>query len=63
MRLFVGRNQFTGVYYGIWTDYDKLINPLLTRLGVATSSGTVSAWINTLTSFSNGALAQPDIYD
>jgi hypothetical protein len=65
MRLFVGRNQFTGVYYGNRTEYDKLMTPLLTQLGVSTTSGTVSAknWINTLTSFSNGPLAQPDIYD
>jgi hypothetical protein len=65
MRLFVGRNQFTGVYYGNRSDYDALMNPLLTKLGVKTTSGSVSAktWINTLTSFSNGPLAQPDIYD
>jgi hypothetical protein len=65
MRLFVGRNQFTGVYYGNRTEYDKLMTPLLTKLGVSTTSGSVSAktWINTLTSFSNGPLAQPDIYD
>jgi hypothetical protein len=63
MRLFVGRNQFTGVYYGSRTEYDKLMNPLLTKLGIG--SGTVSSksWIDTLTSFSNGPLAQPDIYD
>jgi hypothetical protein len=63
MRLFVGRNQFTGVYYGNRTEYDKLMNPLLTKLGVG--SGTVSSksWMDTLTSFSNGPLAQPDIYD
>jgi FAD/FMN-containing dehydrogenase len=65
MRLFVGRNQFTGVYYGNRTEYDKLMNPLLTKLGVSPTSGTVSAksWINTLLAFSNGPLAQPDIYD
>ncbi|OAL00483.1 FAD-binding domain-containing protein [Phaeosphaeriaceae sp. SRC1lsM3a] len=65
MRIFVGRNQLTGVYYGNRTEYDKLMNPLLTKLGVATTSGTVSVktWIPTLTSFSNGALAQPEIYD
>jgi hypothetical protein len=65
MRLFVGRNQFTGVYYGNRTEYDKLMTPLLTKLGVSSTSGSVSAksWINTLTSFSNGPLAQPDIYD
>jgi FAD/FMN-containing dehydrogenase len=68
MRLFVGRNQLTGVYYGSRAEYDKIMNPLLTKLGVPTSgsgSGTVSAksWINTLTSFSNGALAQPEKYD
>lgn len=63
MRLFVGRNQFTGVYYGNRTEYDKLMSPLLTKLGV--TSGTVSSksWMDTLLSFSNGPLAQPDIYD
>jgi hypothetical protein len=68
MRLFVGRNQLTGVYYGNRTEYDKIMKPLLTKLGVpatGSGSGTVStkSWINTLTSFSNGALAQPEKYD
>jgi hypothetical protein len=68
MRLFVGRNQLTGVYYGNRTEYDKIMKPLLTKLGVPTTgsgAGTVStkSWINTLTSFSNGALAQPEKYD
>ncbi|KAH3917616.1 hypothetical protein HBH56_042700 [Parastagonospora nodorum] len=65
MRLFVGRNQFTGVYYGNRTEFDKLMKPLLTKIGVSTTSGTVSvkSWMNTLTSFSNGPLAQPEIYD
>lgn len=65
MRIFVGRNQLTGVYYGNRTEYDKLMNPLLTKLGVSLTSGTVSVktWIPTLTAFSNGPLAQPEIYD
>ncbi|KAH7077746.1 hypothetical protein BKA63DRAFT_542092 [Paraphoma chrysanthemicola] len=67
MRLFLP-NQFTGVYYGNRSEFDKVMNPLLTRLGIPSSgrgAGTVTtkSWLNTLTSFSNGPLAQPDIYD
>ncbi|KAF2028066.1 FAD-binding domain-containing protein [Setomelanomma holmii] len=64
MRLFVP-NQFTGVYYGNRSEFDKIMNPLLTQLGItSTSAGHVSvqSWLNTLTSFSNGPLAQPEIY-
>ncbi|KAL1799930.1 hypothetical protein ACET3X_000272 [Alternaria dauci] len=67
MRMFLP-NQLTGVYYGNRTSFDTIMNPLLTRLNIPLSgrgAGTVSAkgWINTLTSFSNGPLAQPEIYD
>tara|TARA_R110002003_G_scaffold44_19_gene3430 strand:+ start:8947 stop:9771 length:825 start_codon:yes stop_codon:yes gene_type:complete len=67
MRLFLP-SQFTGVYYGNRSDFDRVMNPLLTQLGVPLTgrgAGTVSAksWLNTLTSFSNGPLAQPEVYD
>lgn len=65
MRLFVP-NQFTGVYYGNRSQFDAVMTPLLTQLGIkSTSSGSVAAkgWIDTLTSFSNGPLPQPEIYD
>jgi hypothetical protein len=67
MRLFVP-NQLTGVYYGNRTEFDKLMTPLLTQLGVPLTgrgAGTVAtkSWMDTLTSFSNGPLAQPEIYD
>jgi len=67
MRLFLP-NQLTGVYYGNRSAFDVLMTPLLTQIGVPLTgrgAGTVSpkSWINTLTSFSNGPLAQPEIYD
>ncbi|CAG5149881.1 uncharacterized protein ALTATR162_LOCUS2478 [Alternaria atra] len=67
MRMFLP-NQLTGVYYGNRTSFDTIMNPLLTKLYIPLSgrgAGTVSAkgWINTLTSFSNGPLPQPELYD
>ena len=67
MRLFVP-SQLTGVYYGNRTEFDRIINPLLTQLNVSTTgwgAGSVSSnsWLNTLTSFSNGPLAQAEVYD
>ncbi|KAF1921124.1 hypothetical protein BDU57DRAFT_526035 [Ampelomyces quisqualis] len=50
------RNQFTGVYHGNRTDYDTLMNLLITKLGFKTTSGRISATtrMNALTSFPNG---------
>ena len=67
MRMFLP-NQLTGVYYGNRTSFDTIMNPLLTKLNIPLSgrgAGTVSTkkWIDTLTSFSNGPLPQPEIYD
>lgn len=68
MRLFLP-SQLTGVYYGNRTEYDRIITPLLTQLGSATTgrppTGSVSSnsWLNTLSSFSNGPLPQAEIYD
>jgi hypothetical protein len=41
------------------------VNPLLAALNVTNTRNAVSSksWINTLTSFSNGPLPQPEIYD
>ncbi|RAR07920.1 glucooligosaccharide oxidase [Stemphylium lycopersici] len=66
MRMFLPR-QLTGVYYGNRSTYDTIMAPLLRELNIPSSgrgSGTVSSktWLNTLTSFSNGPLAQPEIY-
>jgi hypothetical protein len=64
MRLFVP-NQFTGVFYGNRSDYDKIMNPLLRQLNIPTGAGSVTAkgWIDTLLSNSNGPLQQPENYD
>jgi hypothetical protein len=64
MRLFVP-NQLTGVYYGNRSSFDSVMNPLLAALNVTNTRNAVStkSWINTLTSFSNGPLPQPEIYD
>lgn len=64
MRLFLSAfTTFSGVYYGTRADFDKIMQPLLTGMGL--SSGTIStnSWLNTLTSFSNGPLPQAKVYD
>jgi len=66
MRVFIP-NQFTGVYYGNRTEFNKIMNPLLTQLGVpltgrGAGTNTTKGWIDTLLSNSNGALQQPEIY-
>jgi hypothetical protein len=66
MRLFLsGFTTFSGVYYGSRADFDKLMNPLLTKMGISNGFGSVStnSWLNTLTSFSNGPLEQASTYD
>lgn len=63
MRLFLNSQELTGVYYGNRTDFDTVMNPLLTQLKVSRGTVTAKGWIDTLTSFSNGPLAQPDVYD
>ncbi|KAH8732342.1 hypothetical protein GQ44DRAFT_745576 [Phaeosphaeriaceae sp. PMI808] len=63
MRLFVGQNQLLGVYYGSRTEFDKVMSPLLKKLGI-TASGTISTkgWLDTLTNYAYGQLQQPDVY-
>jgi hypothetical protein len=67
MRLFLSAfTTFSGVYYGTRADFDKIMTPLLKSMGISTggfSSVTTNTWLNTLTSFSNGALEQPANYD
>ncbi|EOA82713.1 uncharacterized protein SETTUDRAFT_173389 [Exserohilum turcica Et28A] len=64
MRLFVPK-QLTGVYHGSRANFDKIMAPLLAKLNVPASSGTVSTkgWIDTLTAFAFGPLQQAEIYD
>lgn len=66
MRLFLsGFTTFSGVYYGSRADFDKLMSPLLSKMGLSNGFGSVTTntWLNTLTSFSNGALEQTKPYD
>ncbi|KAJ4305528.1 hypothetical protein N0V90_001059 [Kalmusia sp. IMI 367209] len=64
MRLFLsGFTTFSGVYYGSRADFDKVINPLLQKMGISSGSVSTNGWLNTLTSFSNGALEQSKPYD
>lgn len=58
-------NQLTGVYYGNRSEFDRVINSLLSQLNVTQRFGSVSmkSWLNTLTAFSNGPLPQPEAYD
>jgi hypothetical protein len=69
MRWFLQR-ELTGVFYGPRSQYDAIMTPLLTALNIPTNTtgrgaGSVKEkdWIDTLTSFSNGPLQQPDLYD
>lgn len=63
MRLFVGRNQLMGVYYGNRSEFDKVMSPLLKQLGI-NNGGTVSTkgWLDTLTNYAYGQLQQPEVY-
>lgn len=64
MRLFLsGFTTFSGVYYGSRSDFDKLMNPLLQKMGISGGTVSTNSWLNTLTSFSNGPLAQVKPYD
>lgn len=67
MRLFLsGFTTFSGVYYGSRADYDKIMNPLLNKMGIGSggfASISQNNWLNTLTSFSNGPLEQAKVYD
>jgi hypothetical protein len=66
MRLFLSSfTTFSGVYYGTRADFDKIMQPLLQKMGLGNPGGSVSTngWLNTLTSFSNGPLEQAKVYD
>ncbi|KAF2178794.1 Glucooligosaccharide oxidase [Zopfia rhizophila CBS 207.26] len=66
MRLFLSAfTTFSGVYYGSRADFDKVMNPLLTNMGIGGGFAQVTqnSWLNTLTSFSNGPLQQATPYD
>lgn len=56
-------SSISGVYYGSQADFQTEIQPLLTQLGI--SGGTISTnnWLETLTAYSNAALATPLDYD
>ncbi|KAF2872081.1 glucooligosaccharide oxidase [Massariosphaeria phaeospora] len=66
MRFFLASfSSLSGVYFGTRADFDKLIAPLLAQMGISTTRGTITTntWLNTLTSFSNGPLAQAKEYN
>ncbi|KAF2473411.1 FAD-binding domain-containing protein [Lindgomyces ingoldianus] len=64
MRLFLSSfTTFSGVYYGSRSDFDKIMNPLLSKMGIGSGTVSTNSWLNTLTSFSNGPLAQTGTYD
>jgi hypothetical protein len=66
MRLFIARfSTFSGVYFGTRANFDKVMNPLLESMNISagnSSTVTTNSWLNTLTSFSNGPLKQPEVY-
>ncbi|KAF2852363.1 Glucooligosaccharide oxidase [Plenodomus tracheiphilus IPT5] len=66
MRWFLGQ-QLTGVYYGNRSSFDAIMTPLLSLLKIPTNNlqnaVSTKGWLDTLTFFSNGPLAQPEIYD
>jgi hypothetical protein len=56
--------QLLGVYYGSRADFNSSIEPLLKALPNRTSSSvTTKNWIDTLSTYSYGALQQPLNYD
>jgi hypothetical protein len=64
MRLFLSSfTTFSGVYYGSRSDYDRIMNPLLQKMGISSGQVSANSWLNTLTSFSNGPLQQAAVYD
>jgi FAD/FMN-containing dehydrogenase len=67
MRLFLSAfTTFSGVYYGSRADFDKVMNPLLSKMGIGSGGFaqiSTNSWLNTLTSFSNGPLEQAKVYD
>ncbi|KAF2280099.1 FAD-binding domain-containing protein [Westerdykella ornata] len=68
MRLFLSAfTTFSGVYYGTRANFDKVMQPLLTKMGIGSGGFAQitekNTWLNTLTSFSNGPLEQPAVYD
>lgn len=64
MRFFLaGGTTLSGVYYGSRADYDKLMNPLLQKLGISGGTVTANGWINTLSNFAYGPLEQAKPYD
>jgi hypothetical protein len=64
MRLFIaGFTSFSGVYFGTRANYDTIMAPLLSKMGLSNGQISTNTWLNTLTSFSNGPLAQPANYD
>jgi hypothetical protein len=64
MRLFLsGFTTFSGVYYGTRSDFDKIMAPLLSKMGLSSGQISTNTWLNTLTSFSNGPLPQTKPYD
>lgn len=65
-RLYISfQSTLSGVYWGSREDFNKIITPLLAKMGVTTTNGKVGnyTWPNTLLQFSNGALQQPLVYD
>ena len=66
MRLFLASyTTLSGVYYGSQANFNAIMSPLLQKMGLGGSFGTVSTngWLNTLTQFSNGPLPQATVYD
>ncbi|CAI6340403.1 unnamed protein product [Periconia digitata] len=52
-----------GVYYGSREDYNKLMGPLLTKLGITGGQVSNNTWISTLSAFAYGPLQQAKPYD
>ncbi|KAF2687499.1 Glucooligosaccharide oxidase [Lentithecium fluviatile CBS 122367] len=64
MRLFLASyTTLSGVYYGSRADFDKIMQPLLSKTGISGGQITTNTWINTLSSFAYGPLQQATPYD
>ncbi|ORY14324.1 glucooligosaccharide oxidase [Clohesyomyces aquaticus] len=64
MRLFLAsQTTLSGVYYGSRSDFDKVMAPLLSKMGLSGGQISTNTWLNTLSNFAYGPLQQAVPYD
>ncbi|PVH99130.1 Glucooligosaccharide oxidase [Periconia macrospinosa] len=64
MRFMISPSTYlAGVYYGSRESYNKVIDPLLTKLNLTSGQISNNTWINTLSAYAYGPLQQAKPYD